>query len=87
MSIKETPTTAKRVPVPTVADTGTPPATISPTAAKLLALTRVGLGFIFAWAFLDKMFGLGYATPEQGAWINGGSPTKGFLGGVDHGPF
>ena len=41
---------------------------------------RVLLGFEFLWAFLDKTFGLGYATPSARAWINGGSPTKGFLG-------
>ncbi|HET9138505.1 hypothetical protein, partial [Actinophytocola sp.] len=87
MSIKERPTKTTRVPVQTIPDTVTPRATISPTAGKLLALTRIALGFIFAWAFVDKLFGLGYATPEKGAWINGGSPTKGFLGGVDHGPF
>jgi thiosulfate dehydrogenase [quinone] large subunit len=42
---------------------------------------------VFLWAFLDKTFGLGYATPGERAWVNGGSPTKGFLGGIDHGPF
>jgi len=41
----------------------------------------------FLWAFLDKTFGLGYATPAAKAWIQGGSPTKGFLSGVDNGPF
>ena len=30
----------------------------------------------FLWAFLDKAFGLGYATPSGNAWINGGSPTR-----------
>ena len=24
---------------------------------------RIGMGFIFLWAFVDKLFGLGYATP------------------------
>src|SRR4029077_9661347 len=33
-------------------------------------------------AFLDKTFGLHYATPSAKAWINGGSPTKGFLASV-----
>lgn len=50
------------------------------------AVTRVGLGFIFLWAFLDKLFGLGKATPSDKAWLNGGQPTKGFLAGVE-GPF
>jgi len=53
----------------------------------LLALTRVALGFVFLWAFLDKLFGLGYSTPSARAWINGGSPTKGFLSAVAVGPF
>lgn len=44
-----------------------------------LALARVSLGAIFLWAFLDKTFGLGYSTPADRAWINGGSPTQGFL--------
>src|SRR5829696_2528470 len=62
-------------------------AIITATAAKALAVLRVSLGFAFLWAFLDKTFGLGYATPAERAWINGGSPTKGFLGNIDHGPF
>lgn len=34
-----------------------------------------------------KLFGFGYATPVERAWINGSSPTKGFLSGVAVGPF
>lgn len=49
-------------------------------------LTRVALGWVFLWAFLDKLFGFGYATPSDRAWLNGGSPTEGYLSGVD-GPF
>ena len=60
---------------------------ITPSAAKFLAVFRVVLGFEFLWAFLDKTFGLGYATPSAKAWINGGSPTKGFLSNVAVGPF
>ena len=51
------------------------------------AALRLSLGWVFFWAFLDKTFGLGFATPEQNAWINGGSPTKGFLGNATTGPF
>ena len=51
-----------------------------------LNLLRLALGVEFLWAFFDKTFGLGYATPSAKAWINGGSPTKGFLSGVDVGP-
>jgi thiosulfate dehydrogenase [quinone] large subunit len=52
-----------------------------------IAALRVGTGFIFLWAFLDKAFGWGYSTPSARAWIHGGSPTKGFLGSVSVGPF
>jgi thiosulfate dehydrogenase [quinone] large subunit len=44
---------------------------------------RLAIGFEFLWAFFDKTFGLGYATPAAHAWINGGSPTKGFLSGAN----
>ncbi len=47
---------------------------------------RLAIGFEFLWAFFDKTFGLGYSTPTAHAWINGGSPTKGFLSGVASGP-
>lgn len=51
---------------------------------------RLLLGWSFLWAFIDKMFGLGFSTcrvPESssidyvcsGAMIKGGSPTFGFL--------
>jgi thiosulfate dehydrogenase [quinone] large subunit len=39
------------------------------------------VGFTFLWAFLDKTFGFGFATPAESAWLRGGSPTTGFLGG------
>jgi thiosulfate dehydrogenase [quinone] large subunit len=52
-----------------------------------LAVSRIAVGFIFLWAFLDKTFGLGYSTAGAKAWINGGSPTSGFLGHVETGPF
>jgi thiosulfate dehydrogenase (quinone) large subunit len=64
-----------------------PERTITTGAAKFLAVFRVVLGFEFLWAFFDKTFGLGYATPAERAWINGGSPTKGFLSRVAVGPF
>ena len=62
-------------------------AVMTPSAAKALAILRIATGFIFLWAFLDKLFGWGYATPSKNAWISGGSPTKGFLSGVAVGPF
>lgn len=50
------------------------------------AVTRLGLGWIFLWAFLDKTFGLGHETQTADSWIHGGSPTEGFLSG-SVGPF
>ena len=70
------------------------PSTASTTAVPGMwawTVLRVLLGWSFLWAFLDKMFGLGFATcrvPESGgsidylcsgAMIKGGSPTFGFL--------
>jgi thiosulfate dehydrogenase [quinone] large subunit len=52
----------------------------------VLAGLRIVIGFTFLWAFLDKLFGLGYATPAAKSWLNGGSPTKGFLSSAS-GPF
>lgn len=50
------------------------------------AVARVALGFVFLWAFVDKLIGLDHATPSAKAWLNGGSPSTGFLSGVK-GPF
>ncbi len=47
---------------------------------------RLVLGFIFFWAFLDKLLGLGFSTKPVNAWIAGGSPTTGFLSNATHGP-
>jgi thiosulfate dehydrogenase (quinone) large subunit len=46
-----------------------------------LAVLRLATGFIFLWAFADKTFGLGFSTPSERAWINGGTPSQGFLKG------
>lgn len=64
-----------------------PGAMLTSTAARALAVLRVGTGFVFLWPFLDKTFGLHYATPAANAWISGGSPTEGFLASVAVGPF
>lgn len=77
-TIKEPVTTA-----PVVSDE---PVVRSLAARRALAVLRIMFGFYFLWAFLDKTFGLGFATPAAKAWIAGGSPTKGFLGSVE-GPF
>lgn len=63
-----------------------------------LGLLRIVIGWTFVWAFVDKLFALGYSTgrnPDTGtvdrfgpdAWIHGGSPTYGFLAFGAKGPF
>ncbi len=63
-----------------------------------LGLLRISLGWIFFWAFIDKLLGLGFSTCRNSqtgiveflckdAWINGGSPTFGFLKFATKGPF
>ncbi|GAQ50380.1 DoxX family membrane protein [Streptomyces acidiscabies] len=55
-------------------------------SAYAFASLRLVTGFVFLWAFLDKTFGFGYATASGKGWIDGGSPTKGFLSHVAAGP-
>jgi len=76
-------TAATRLPGTTTA----PSAAAERAARFVLAGLRIGLGWIFLWAFVDKLFGLGHATPSANAWIHGGSPTAGFLGKAVSGPF
>jgi thiosulfate dehydrogenase [quinone] large subunit len=63
-----------------------------------LGILRLAVGFIFLWAFFDKLLGLGFSTcfdPQtktinyfcNQAWIKGGSPTFGFLKFATKGPF
>ena len=66
----------------------------SSTGRRVLAVTRLATGFIFLWAFLDKTFGLHYSTGAAVAegdpslsWINGGTPSQGFLTFAAQGPF
>jgi thiosulfate dehydrogenase [quinone] large subunit len=65
---------------------------------RIWGALRIAMGWTFLWAFLDKAFGLGFATgrnPDTGAiaffskdaWIHGGSPTNGVLIYALHGPF
>ncbi|MEO3784680.1 hypothetical protein ABGB12_15190 [Actinocorallia sp. B10E7] len=63
------------------------PFTESPAARLVWALTRLSIGWVFLWAFLDKTFGLGHETPEANAWLEGGHPTEGFLSKAAKGPF
>ena len=64
----------------------------------MLPVLRITMGLIFLWPFLDKLFALGFSTGrdrETGAvelfgsdaWLNGGSPTTGFLSHGVEGPF
>ncbi|MEO6627781.1 MAG: hypothetical protein ABIP03_04355 [Aquihabitans sp.] len=55
-------------------------------APYVWGVVRLMLGWTFLWPFLDKTFGLNHETPSAKAWINGGSPTTGFLKGAV-GPF
>ncbi|WP_052436389.1 hypothetical protein [Georgenia sp. SUBG003] len=50
---------------------------------KTLAVGRIIIGWTFLWAFIDKLFGLGYMTPAERAWINGGTPAQGFINGIE----
>jgi thiosulfate dehydrogenase [quinone] large subunit len=67
-------------------------------ARGLAAATRLSIGWVFFWGFLDKAFALGHETGVDqatgtvdyfgpAAWIHGGSPTAGFLGNAVKGPF
>ena len=58
----------------------------APGARKALAVGRIIIGWTFLWAFIDKLFGLGFMTPTERAWINGGTPAQGFIQGIE-GPF
>lgn len=71
---------------------------ITQAGGYALGALRIIIGWTFLWAFFDKLLALGYATgvnPETGAtdrfgdaaWINGGSPTFGFLSFGADGPF
>jgi thiosulfate dehydrogenase [quinone] large subunit len=82
MALKENPLEHTNTPASTAKEA----IAATPAAGRMLAVLRVAMGLIFAWAFVDKTFGLGYATPSANAWIDGGSPTNGFLGHLDHGP-
>ena len=56
-------------------------------ARYVWAVLRLLMGWTFFWAFIDKLFGLGFATAAESSWLNGGSPTAGFLKFATHGPF
>ncbi|GAA4685149.1 hypothetical protein [Nocardioides nanhaiensis] len=70
---------------------------LAPLTSRLLAALRLGFGLTFLWAFLDKLLALGFSTgavPDgptdrfgDAAYLNGGSPTEGFLAFGSKGPF
>lgn len=53
----------------------------------VIGILRIFMGWIFLWPFLDKLFGLGFATLPEKAWLLGNSPTYGFLAMAAKGPF
>lgn len=53
---------------------------------NIWGILRVVMGWIFLWAFFDKVFGWGYATKAGKTWLDGVSPTAGFLKAAQ-GPF
>jgi thiosulfate dehydrogenase (quinone) large subunit len=92
-------TVINRDAVTTATTTATPTESTTPTtfAHRALALLRIGFGLTFLWAFVDKLLALGFHTGYDqagnldrfgdAAWINGGSPTEGFLKFGADGPF
>jgi len=71
------PVEGRQVPVPP-----TPEAVTPKGLPYIWAVVRIALGWIFLWAFVDKLIGLGFATPADRGWLDGGSPTTGFLKGT-----
>ncbi len=71
------------------ADPAEPTAAALPDGAaarRSLAVLRIALGGVFLWTFLDKLFGLGRSTPRDGAWIDGGTPSQGYMRHGARGP-
>lgn len=88
----------ERPPTQMAESTGPNESVPSRAAGYALGALRIVIGWTFLWAFFDKLFALGFSTgrnPETGvvdrfgdaAWINGGSPTEGFLAFGAKGPF
>lgn len=67
---------------PTATDLTVPAAEQTPRVrafARAMAVARIAVGWVFLWSFVDKLFGLGFATEREAAWISGGSPASGYL--------
>jgi thiosulfate dehydrogenase [quinone] large subunit len=80
-------TAVRTAPVATGQPAGTPETARQKAIRYVWAGLRIALGWTFLWALLDKAFGLGHETEAKAAWINGGSPTEGFLKFGAAGPF
>jgi len=87
MSTTDRRTARPHRPLPRPHLTAPTPLTESVAARYVWAAARLSLAWVFVWAFLDKTFGLGHATPSAKAWIDGGSPTEGFLKNSPKGAF
>jgi thiosulfate dehydrogenase (quinone) large subunit len=79
--------TARALPTTRLDDRWDDSGDITAAPSRWLATLRLATGFLFLWNFLDKLFGLGYATESDRAWIEGASPTEGFLQSIAVGPF
>ena len=55
--------------------------------AICLGILRIAMGWTMVWAFMDKLFGLGFPSTPDVAMINGGSPTEYYLTYLVDGPF
>lgn len=72
--------------------TNSPPATWqtdivrSSPARMTLAALRIVVGWFFLWAFVDKLFGFGFATASDQGMLDGGQPAQGFMSHAS-GPF
>jgi len=52
----------------------------------VFGLLRIAFGWMFLWAFIDKLWGLGFATAGNRSWLSGASPTSGYLSYGTKGP-
>lgn len=70
------------LPAPTMEPDGARHPVITTAAGRAIGVLRIAFGLTFLWAFVDKLFGLGYATKSGKGWIDGGDVTAGFLKGA-----
>ncbi|MEP7370153.1 MAG: DoxX family protein [Dermatophilaceae bacterium] len=84
-------TTSKVAPVPATAVAATPATwqtdiVRSSPARMTLGVLRIVVGWYFLWAFIDKLFGLGFLTASGKGMLDGGTPAQGFMTHAE-GPF